>query len=257
MTELQRFVNEQFGEVRGTIINGQPWFVAKDICDCLGVRNNRDALSRLDDDEKGVALTDTLGGTQELATVNEPGLYSLVLSSRKPEAKQFKRWITHEVLPSLRKHGAYMDGETLEKAIANPDFGIKLLEALKEERAKRSALEQTVELNRPKVEFANAVRDSVEGIPISELAKLLKQHGIDIGRNRLFEWLRNTGFLIRNGKSKNTPSQYSMDRDLMTIRESVYKLPTNNDVLVGVQTLITGKGQQYFIERFLGGKCDY
>lgn len=254
MTELQRFVNEQFGEVRGAIINGQPWFVAKDICDCLEIKNVTQALQKMDEDERSML---NIGRQGKANTVNEAGLYSLVLGSRKPEAKQFKRWITHEVLPSLRKHGAYMDGEALEKAIANPDFGIKLLEALKEERAKRSALEQTVELNRPKVEFANAVRDSVEGIPISELAKLLKQHGVDIGRNRLFEWLRNTGFLIRNGKSKNTPSQYSMDRDLMTIRESVYKLPTNNDVLVGVQTLITGKGQQYFIERFLGGKCDY
>lgn len=249
-TELQQFMNEQFGTIRAVMVDDEPWFVAKDVCDCLGIQNTTQALQKVDDDERGMF---NIGRQGDANIVSEPGLYGLVLSSRKSEAKLFKRWIKHEVLPTLRKHGAYMDGNVIEEAIANPDFGIKLLQSLKEEREKRQLLEQEVELNKPKVEFANAVRDSVEGIPISELAKVLNQHGINIGRNRLFEWLRGTGFLIRSGKSRNTPTQYSMDRELMTVREMTYKIPSTNEIMVSFQTLITGKGQQYFIDRFLGG----
>ena len=140
MSNLQIF-NFKESQVRTVLVENEPWFVAKDVCDVLEIVNSRDALGRVDEDEKGVVSTDTLGGVQELQAVNEYGLYSLVLGSRKPEAKEFKRWITHEVIPSIRKHGAYMTPATLEEAILNPDFGIRLLTSLKEEREARKVLE--------------------------------------------------------------------------------------------------------------------
>jgi anti-repressor protein len=133
-------------QVRTIIENGEVLFVGKDVCDVLEIKNSRDALSRLDEDEKGVVLTDTPGGKQQMLCVNEAGLYALILSSRKPEAKQFKRWITHEVLPSIRKHGAYMTDDVLERSIQDPDYMIGLLTALKEERQKRLEAEKTVNI---------------------------------------------------------------------------------------------------------------
>lgn len=143
---MQVFSSQQFGNVRAIMRDGEPWFVAADICKALEIANNRDALTRIDDDEKGVALADTLGGKQEVTIVNEPGLYSLVLGSRKPEAKVFKRWVTHEVIPSIRKHGAYLTPEALERAMTDPDFTIGLLTALKSERESRKIAETKVNL---------------------------------------------------------------------------------------------------------------
>ena len=138
-------------------INGSPWFVAKDVCECLGLTKHRDAVSRLDGDERGSVEVDTLGGTQQMAAVNEYGLYSLVLSSRKPSAKAFKRWITHEVIPAIRKHGAYMTGETLEQALTSPDFLIRLATELKTEQEARKTAEAQIEADKPKVLFADSV----------------------------------------------------------------------------------------------------
>lgn len=160
MNELQVFESAQFGQVRTVQKDGEPWFVAADVCRALDVRNNRDALSRLDNDEKGVVLTDTLGGNQEMSIVNESGLYSLVLGSRKPEAKSFKRWITHEVIPSIRRHGAYATDSTIDRIIDDPDFGIRLLGQLKQEREARRALEAQREQDAPKVLFAKSVECS-------------------------------------------------------------------------------------------------
>lgn len=144
--KMQVFSSQQFGNVRALMRDGEPWFVAADVCKALEIANNRDALTRIDDDEKGVALADTLGGKQEVTIVNEPGLYSLVLGSRKPEAKVFKRWVTHEVIPSIRKHGAYLTPEALERAMTDPDFTIGLLTALKSERESRKIAETKVNL---------------------------------------------------------------------------------------------------------------
>lgn len=144
--KMQVFSSQQFGNVRAIMRDGEPWFVAADICKALEIANNRDALTRIDNDEKGVALADTLGGKQEVTIVNEPGLYSLVLGSRKPEAKVFKRWVTHEVIPSIRKHGAYLTPEALERAMTDPDFTIGLLTALKSERESRKIAETKVNL---------------------------------------------------------------------------------------------------------------
>lgn len=165
-------------QVRTVLVENEPWFVAKDVCDVLELSNSRMALERLDDDEKGVSSIDTLGGSQEMQTVNEYGLYSLVLGSRKPEAKEFKRWITHEVIPSIRKHGAYMTPATLEEAILNPDFGIRLLTSLKEEREARKVLElqtaqqrQIIHELQPKATYYDLCLQNKTLLSVTKIAK--------------------------------------------------------------------------------------
>lgn len=178
MQEIRVFESAEFGAVRVAEIDGEPWFIAADVCRALDVKNGRDAVSRLDDDEKGVALTDTLGGRQEMAAVSEAGLYALVLSSRKPEAKAFKRWVTHDVLPSIRKHGAYMTEEILQKTLENPDFLIGLATQLKEEREKRLAAEldkavlgqQIAEL-RPKASYYDLILQCASLLSVTEISK--------------------------------------------------------------------------------------
>ena len=253
MNQLQVFNNTEFGQVRTMVINGSPWFVAKDVCECLGLTKHRDAVSRLDGDERGTVEVDTLGGTQQMAAVNEYGLYSLVLSSRKPSAKAFKRWITHEVIPAIRKHGAYMTGETLEQALTSPDFLIRLATELKTEQEARRLAEQKIEADKPKVLFADSVAASHGSILVGELAKLLNQNGIDIGQNRLFNWLRENGYLIcRKGTDYNMPTQRSMEMQLFSIKETAI---THSDghVSISKTVKVTGKGQLYFVNKFLKG----
>lgn len=253
MNQLQVFNNTEFGQVRTMMISGSPWFVAKDVCECLGITKHRDAVSRLDGDERGSVEVDTLGGTQQMAAVNEYGLYSLVLSSRKPSAKAFKRWITHEVIPAIRKHGAYMTGETLEQALTSPDFLIRLATELKTEQETRRLAEAQIEANKPKVLFADSVAASHGSILVGELAKLLNQNGIDIGQNRLFNWLRENGYLIcRKGTDYNMPTQRSMEMQLFSIKETAI---THSDghVSISKTVKVTGKGQLYFVNKFLKG----
>lgn len=253
MNQLQVFNNTEFGQVRTMVINGSPWFVAKDVCECLGLTKHRDAVSRLDGDERGSVEVDTLGGTQQMAAVNEYGLYSLVLSSRKPSAKAFKRWITHEIIPAIRKHGAYMTGETLEQALTSPDFLIRLATELKTEQEARRLAEQKIEADKPKVLFADSVAASHGSILVGELAKLLNQNGIDIGQNRLFNWLRENGYLIcRKGTDYNMPTQRSMEMQLFSIKETAI---THSDghVSISKTVKVTGKGQLYFVNKFLKG----
>lgn len=252
MNELQIFENESFGKVRTVLQNGEPWFVAKDVCDCLLIGKYRDAVSRLDEDERGSVEVDTLGGKQGMTAVNEYGLYNLVLSSRKPEAKEFKRWITHEVIPAIRKHGAYMTEDTIRKALTSPDFLIQLATELKEEQTARRVAEEKIEADRPKVLFADAVSVSKTNILIGELAKILKQNGVETGQNRLFQWLRDNGYLIRRqGTDYNMPTQRAMEMGLFSIKESVI---THSDghTSVNKTVKVSGKGQQYFVNRFLG-----
>jgi prophage antirepressor len=253
MNQLQVFNNTEFGQVRTMMIKGSPWFVAKDVCECLGITKHRDAVSRLDGDERGSVEVDTLGGTQQMAAVNEYGLYSLVLSSRKPSAKAFKRWITHEVIPTIRKHGAYMTGETLEQALTSPDFLIRLATELKTEQEARKTAEAQIEADKPKVLFADSVAASHGSILVGELAKLLNQNGIDIGQNRLFNWLRENGYLIcRKGTDYNMPTQRSMEMQLFSIKETAI---THSDghVSISKTVKVTGKGQLYFVNKFLKG----
>lgn len=243
MNELQVFNNAMFGNVRIVMKDNEPWFVAKDVCECLDVNNSRQALTRLDDDEKDdVILNDTIGRKQEMTTVNEYGLYSLVLSSRKPEAKEFKRWITHEVLPSLRKYGTY----SMDIPRTLPD-ALKAYATEIEEHNKTKAL---LEEQKPKVVFADAVNASHTSILVGELAKLLRQNGYSIGQNRLFERLRNDGYLIKSGSSKNVPTQKSMDMKLFEIKETTI-VNSDGTLRITKTPKVTGKGQIYFINRFM------
>ena len=250
MNDIMTFNNPEFGEIRTTQMNGEPWFVAADVCRALEHSNVSVALARLDEDEKAKFSLGLSGG--DTNCINEPGLYSLVLGSRKPEAKTFKRWITHEVIPSIRKHGAYMTPETLEAAILNPDTMIRILTALKDEQGKRRALEEKVESDRPKVLFADSVCTSKNSILVGELAKLLKQNGINTGQNRLFETLREKGFLVkRRGTDYNMPTQKAMEMGLFEIKETVIN-HSDGHTSVNKTPKITGKGQQYFVNMFLG-----
>lgn len=244
MNELQVFNNAMFGNVRIFLEDNEPWFVAKDVCECLAISKHRDAISRLDDDERGSLKVDTLGGKQEMATVNEYGLYSLVMSSRKPEAKEFKRWVTHEVLPSIRKYGSY--NMNIPRTL--PD-ALKLYANEIEAHNKTKAL---VEEQKPKVLFADAVNASHTSILVGDLAKLLRQNGLDIGQNRLFEKLRQEGYLIKQkGESYNMPTQRSMDMKLFEVKESTFTNPDGSTHITKTPK-VTGKGQIYFTNRYLG-----
>lgn len=249
--ELSHFTSESFGTIR--IVkdgNCEPWFVAKDVCDILGITNSRDALTALDADEKGVGNIYTLGGSQKMATINESGLYALVLKSRKPEAKEFSRWVRREVLPSIRKHGGYLTPAKLQEALLNPDTLIQLAQNLKTEQKKNRLLEAQAETNAPKVLFADAVASSKTSILIGDLAKILKSNGINIGQNRLFAWMREHDYLCKNrGEMWNMPTQKSMELGLFEVKESTHQQP-DGTVRITKTTKVTGKGQQYFINKF-------
>ena len=251
MNGLQVFSYEG-NEVRTVQKGSEILWVLKDVCGILGIEKYRDAATRLDDDEREPVLVDTLGGRQEMIAVTESGLYSIILLSRKPEAKKFKRWVTHEVLPTIRKHGAYVTPAKLEELMNDPDSWIKVLTALKEERAAKERLQLEATENKPKVIFADAVSVSEGTILIGELAKILKGNGIEIGQNRLFEKLRQDGYLIkRKGTDYNAPTQRAMELGLFRVKETAI---THSDghVTISKTTKVTGKGQQYFINLFLG-----
>ncbi len=248
MNELQNFTFDG-SAVRTIMINGEPYFVGKDVAEILGYSNPRDAIKKhIDDEDKGVAKCDTRGGSQNQTVINESGLYSLIIGSKLPTAKRFKRWVTSEVLPAIRKHGAY----TVDELLDDPDLAIKTFTALKEEREKRKALEAQNAVMIPKAVFADAVTTSDSCILIGDLAKLLRQNGVEIGQRRLFEWLRNNGFLIkRRGADWNSPTQRAMEMGLFEIKETAI---THSDghVTISKTTKVTGKGQVYFVNRFLG-----
>lgn len=251
MNGLQVFSYEG-NEVRTVQKGSDILWILKDVCGILGIEKYRDAATRLDDDEREPVLVDTLGGRQEMIAVTESGLYSIILLSRKPEAKKFKRWVTHEVLPTIRKHGAYVTPAKLEELMNDPDSWIKVLTALKEERAAKERLQLEATENKPKVIFADAVSVSEGTILIGELAKILKGNGIEIGQNRLFEKLRQDGYLIkRKGSDYNAPTQRAMELELFRVKETAI---THSDghVTISKTTKVTGKGQQYFINLFLG-----
>lgn len=270
MNNLTVFQNEQFGNVRTISQNGEPWFVAADVCKVLAHSNPTMAVKGLDDDEKmtlnfaeakhtdGMTLnfcdprsTGNRGGAQSIVVINEPGLYQLVIRSNKPEAKAFKRWITHEVIPAIRKHGAYATPEMIDKMLGDPDVMIRTLTALKEERAKNAALTAQAEADKPKVLFADSVSAAQTSILIGELAKLINQNGVSIGQQRLFKWMRDNGYLMKNGASYNLPTQRSMETGLFEIKETTINNP-DGSVRLTRTPKVTGKGQVYFINKFLG-----
>ena len=251
MSNLQVFQNKEFGEIRALEIEGQPWFVGKDVAEALGYSNTRDALSKHVDkeDKSDVAIHD---GSQNrnMTIINESGLYSLILSSKLPSAKKFKRWVTHEVLPSIRKHGAYMTPEKIEEVLINPDTIIKLATRLKEEQQKRLEAERQIEEQKPKVLFAEAWEVSEHSILVGELAKLLARNGLeDMGQNRLFKWLRENGYLHKSGQQYNLPTQKSIELGIIEVKTRTITNP-DGSVRITKTPKITTKGQMYFLEKF-------
>lgn len=245
MNEVQLF-NFENHEVRSLLVDDEPWFVGKDVAEILSYSNTRKALTdHVDDEDKmdGVTIRDSIGRNQKPVLINESGLYSLVLSSKLPSAKKFKRWVTSEVLPALRKTGQYQ-----VKELSGSELMAK---ALIEAQNVLAAKDNQIEEMKPKALFADAVATSHTSILVGELAKILKQNGIEMGQKRLFAWLREKGYLIkRQGTDYNMPTQKAMDLGLFEIKEGSYV--NGSGVNITTKTpKVTGKGQQYFINKFL------
>ena len=251
MNELQVF-NYNGNEVRTIQKYGEPWWVLKDVCEVLDISQAVRVAERLDEDEVSQThITDSLGRQQSTYIINESGLYNVILRSDKPEAKPFRKWVTSEILHSLRKHGAYMTPQKIEEALLNPDTIIKLATNLKAEREKRMELERQAEKDKPLVTFANSVSVAKASILVGELAKLLKQNGIEMGQNRLFTWMRENGYLIsRKGTDYNMPTQRSMEMELFEIKLTTISHGDGHTSL-NKTPKVTGKGQIYFINLFL------
>lgn len=249
MNEIQIF-NYNSNEVRTIKQDGEPWFVLKDVCQVLNLSDTNKTAERLDADELTRIKFVSGGQGREMYCINESGLYNVILRSDKPEAKPFRKWVTSEILPTIRRHGAYMTPETIEKALTDPDTIIQLATTLKEERAARLALESKVEADKPKVLFADAVAASHTSILVGDLAKLLRQNGVDIGQNRLFRFLREKGYLCGRGERYNLPTQRSMDAGWFEIKETTIGNP-DGSIRITRTVKVTGKGQQYFINLFL------
>lgn len=244
MNELQVFNNVMFGNVRVLLQGDEPWFVAKDIADTLGYQNgSRDVNRHTDEEDRTKTMVFDGNQNKETILINESGLYSLVLSSKLPNAKQFRRWVTSEVLPSIRKYGTY--NMAISRTL--PD-ALKLYANEIEEHNKTKAL---LEEQKPKVLFADAVNASHTSILVGDLAKLLRQNSLDIGQNRLFEKLRQEGYLIKQkGESYNMPTQRSMDMKLFEVKESIFTNPDGSTHITKTSK-VTGKGQIYFANRYL------
>lgn len=235
MNELKVFDSPEFGQVRTIVINSEPWFVGKDVAVALGYKNTSDAISKhVDDEDKGVAKCDTLGGMQDSLIINESGVYSLVFGSKLPNAKKFKHWVTSEVLPAIRKHGMY----AVDDLIDNPELAIKAFTALKEEREKNKALQADNEKMKPKAEFFDAVTDSKDAIDMGQVAKVLNYPGI--GRNKLFEILRDNGILQQN----NQPYQKYIDCGYFRVIEQKYEAKPG-EIRINIKTLVFQKGVDY------------
>ena len=252
MSNLQIFKNSKFGEIRGLEIEGEPWLVGRDIAVILGYAKPHNAISRHvdEDDTLKQGITDKLGRMQETTLINESGFYSLVLGSKLPEAKEFKRWVTHDVLPTIRKHGAYMTPQKIEEVLLNPDTIIQLATTLKEEQQKRLEAERQIEEQKPKVLFAEAWEVSEHSILVGEMAKLLARNGLEnMGQNRLFKWLRANGYLHKSGQQYNLPTQKSIELGIIEVKTRTIANP-DGSVRVTKTPKITVKGQIYFLEKF-------
>lgn len=256
MNELKIFENPAFGKVRVVEQGGEPWFVGKDVAEILGYSNTPKAIRDHVDDEDKLAERIVLSGqNREVAIINESGLYSLILSSKMPKAKEFKRWVTAEVLPAIRKTGGYIAGsEKMSDAELMAKAVLVAQATIKERDARIAELESDTQRMKPKEIFADAVSASNQTILIGDLAKLIKQNGHDIGQKRMFEWLRNNGYLIkRQGADYNSPTQRAMELGLFRIKETAV---THSDghVTVNKTVKVTGKGQAYFVNKLLGAK---
>lgn len=254
MEKVQVFKNEEF-EVRTVEGDGEPWFVGKDVAAILGYTNTRKALTdHVDNEDRqdGVTIRDSIGREQKPVLINESGLYSLILGSKLPSAKRFKHWVTSEVLPAIRQNGVYMTDDKAYDITHNPGSLADLLLQAGEQLKQKEIIIQEM---KPKALFADAVTTSHTSILVGDLAKIIKQNGYEIGQKRLFEWLRQNGYLIKSGSSKNMPTQKSMDLHLFEVKESTVQNP-DGSVRVTKTPKCTGEGQVYFINKFLKGTED-
>ena len=242
MNELQVFENNQFGQMRTITENGNTLFCGSDVAKALGYTNAPDALTR---HCRGIVKRDTptSSGVQTMSFITEGDVYRLITHSKLPTAEKFERWVFDEVLPTVRQTGAYMTPETIEKVLMNPDTIISLATQLKE-------LQTKVEQDKPKVLFADAVAASHTSILIGDLAKLIRQNGVEVGQNRLFQWLRDNGYLCSTGERYNLPTQKSMELKLFEVKETTISNP-DGSIRVTRTTKVTGKGQAYFVNKFL------
>lgn len=241
MNKVKIFNSEEFGAVRTVTINGEPWFVGKDVALALGYSYPQKAVrDHVLEEDRGVNEMDTPSGRQKLVTINESGLYALIFGSKLDSAQRFKHWVTSEVLPAIRKTGGYQAPQGKEL------LALAVLEAQKTIEEQSKAIERM----KPKVIFANAVSASTSSILIGDLAKLLRQNGVDTGQKRLFEQLRNEGYLMKTGSSRNMPTQRYVADGLFQIKETVISNP-DGSVRMTKTTKVTGKGQQYFLNKYL------
>lgn len=248
MNEIKVFENGEFGTLRGVEIDGESWLVGKDVAERLGYSNaSKAVMVHVDDEDKQfemLPVSDSqIGNLVKTALINESGLYSLVLGSKLPNAKKFKRWVTSEVLPAIRKHGGYLTAEKVEEALLNPDVLIRLATELKDEREQRKALEGQIADDKPYTGFGRAIAASSDAILVREFAKLANNAGIPIGQNRLYRWLRANSYLMQDNK----PYQRYIDNGWFALREST--VTTIKGDLLRTTTLITGKGQMALLAR--------
>ena len=251
-SNVKLFEKEEFGKVRVVMQDEDPWFVAKDVCGCLGLDTSN--LSKmLDEDELSTYPVQYTDQVRNLSVVSEPGLYSLILRSRKPEAKAFKRWVTHEVIPSIRKTGGYLatkPDDTPEVIMARAVLVAQ--DTIKRLEDRNSELEGVVSEMKPKALFADSVASSTSSILVGQLAALIRQNGVDMGQNRLFEWMRGRGYLVSSGARRNSPTQKSLNMGLFEVKERAINNP-DGSVRLTLTTKVTGKGQIYFVNKFVGG----
>lgn len=246
----------EHNEVRTILVNDEPYFVGKDVATALGFKDSNNALKQHVEDEDKIigrqnttpSFKDKLGRNQYPTLINESGIYDLIFGSNLPSAKKFKRWVTSEVLPAIRKHGAYLTDEKAYDITHNPDSLADLLLQAGEQLKQKELIIQEMQ---PKAIFADAVQGSVNSCLVKDLATILKQRGVNIGQNRLFEWLRENGYLCKEGRRKNQPTQRSMDLKIMDVREHI-RTNSHGELVTKFTPLITGKGQQYFVNKFLG-----
>ena len=238
--------------VRTIEVNGEAWFVAKDVAIVLGYKDTDQAIrDHVDDEDKLTRQFDGSGQRRNMTIINESGVYSLIFSSKLPTAKEFKHWVTSEVLPAIKKNGVYMTPEAQYEFITSPDFIIKLAQEIKNQREIAAQLQEKISQDRPKVIFAEAVDASDNSILVGNLAKILKQNGIDIGQNKLFTWLRENGYLMNcKGERWNMPTQKSMDKGLFEVKKVVVNNPDGTTKITHT-TKVTGKGQIFFVNAFL------
>ena len=257
MNEIQIFNNPQFGAVRTSGTADNPMFCLADVCQAIGITNARNVKNRLDEEDVHLVDTPTAGGTQQITFVTESGLYDVIIRSDSEQAKPFRKWVTSEVLPSIRKHGMYATGQTIESILNDPDNAIIILQAMRKERKERMEAEaevrkleaQAIE-NRPKVVFADAVKGSSSSCLIGELAKMIAQNGFPIGEKRLFQWLRDNHYLCSYGERFNQPYQQYIEQGLFTMKQNVFSV--DGEMRTRNTTKVTGKGQIYFINKFIG-----